>query len=203
MKLSNYFDLFRLLKFSKVITISSLLLALISVCSAIGYSYFLNKSLKKDQVYVIDSKGAAFVASIINDELDFRKPEIHDHLVKFHSLFFNINQNNFKTNTEKALNLIGEEGKHYFITLDKSGWYKSIKLNNLQQKIKIESIDINDQVYPYEAIVIAYTTVERIGSNKNISRKKYKASFTLINVERTMENPHGLMIEQYEIIEHE
>lgn len=203
MKLNKYFDLFRLLKFSKVITISSLLLALFSVCLAIGYSYYLNRLIGRNYIYVIDNKGEAFVASILNDEMDFRKPEIHNHLVNFHSFFYNINQNNFKANVDKALNLIGEEGKHYFITLDKSGWYKSIKLNNLQQKITIELIDINDQKYPYEATVHASTTVERIGSNKNVSQKKYIASFTLINVERTMENPHGLMIEQYEIIKHE
>lgn len=203
MKLNAYFDLFRLLKFSKVITISALFLALVSICTAIGYSYYLNNLITKDYVYVLDRKGGAFVASILENEMDFRKPEIHDHLIKFHELFYNINQHDFRANIDKALNLIGEEGKHYFITLDKSGWYRSIKLNNLQQNITIESIEINDQNYPYEATVYGQTTVSRIGFNKNVSLKKYMANLTLINVERTMDNPHGLMIEQYEIMKHE
>ena len=203
MDLNKYFDLFKLLKFSKIITICSLTLALFSVCFALGYSYYLNNSIDRSYVYILDNKGEAYIASILNDELDYRTPEIHHHLVSFHNLFFNINQNNQKVNIDKALNLIGEEGKHYFITLDKKGWYKSIKLNNLQQSINITSIDINDKIYPYVATVKGITSVSRVGGNEDTIKKEYIANLTLINVSRTMENPHGLMIEQYEIVKHE
>ena len=203
MDLNKYFDLFKLLKFSKIVTICSLILVLFSVSSALAYSYYLNTLIDKNYIYILDDKGAAYIASKLKNDLDFRNPEIHHHIILFHDLFFNIDQNNYKVNIDKALNLIGEEGKHYFITLDKSGWYKTIKLNNLQQSITINSIDINDKVYPYVATINGNTIVKRIGGNEITVQKEYIANLTLINVNRTMENPHGLMIEQYEIVKHE
>ncbi|MDB9836035.1 hypothetical protein OAC51_03930 [Flavobacteriaceae bacterium] len=203
MDLNKYFDLFKLLNFYKALTISSFVIAIFSISSAFGYSYYLNNLINKDYIYVLDSKGGAFVASIMNDGMGFRSPEIHHHLLKFHSLFYDIDQNNYQYNIDKALNLIGEDGKHFFITLDKSGWFKSIKMNNLKQSINIEKIEIDDKKYPYEAKVFGMTKVERIGGSKSSHQKEYIANLTLINVDRSIDNPHGLMIEQYEIVKHE
>ena len=204
MELKKYFDLDKLLKFSKIITICSLILASFSVLGSFFYAVQLNKKWDRNFIYVIDGKGQAFAASIIDNELSYRKPELNDFLIKFHNLFYNIDQNNYSSNTERALNLIGESGKNLFITLDKQGWYSSLKLNNLRQQITIDCLWINDQSYPYKSYLKGLTTVVRIGDDQKYQlKKKIEIECSLINVSRTMSNPHGLMIDYYNIVKHE
>lgn len=204
MELKKYFDLDKLLKFSKIITICSLILASFSVLGSFFYAVQLNKKWDRNFIYVIDGKGQAFAASIIDNELSYRKPELNDFLIKFHNLFYNIDQNNYSSNTERALNLIGESGKNLFITLDKQGWYSSLKLNNLRQQITIDCLWINDQSYPYKSYLKGLTTVMRIGDDQKYQlKKKIEIECSLINVSRTMSNPHGLMIDYYNIVKHE
>jgi conjugative transposon TraK protein len=192
-----------LLKFSKTITIISLIVTALSVFASLSYSFYLNKSLIKEKVYLLDgANGEVYTAKIIKEELTYREPEIYNHVMTFHKYFFDLDQYNYKRNTEKALNLIDDSGKNYYQTLLNEGWYNTLKLNNLVQKIEIDSININSVIYPYTAAVYGKTVVGRYGEEKDKLEKKIQIRCTLFDVARTRENPHGLIISNYNILYH-
>lgn len=191
-----------LLKFSKVITIVALIVALCSVVASLAYSFYLNKTLVKEKIYLLNgANGEVFTAKIVKEEFIYREPEIYNHLMNFHKYFFDLDQYNYELNTEKALNLIDDSGKNYYQTLVNDGWYNTLKLNNLVQKIEIDSINIKSDIYPYKASVYGKTFVYRFGheSEKDKQEKKIQANCILLDVGRTRENPHGLIISNYNI----
>jgi conjugative transposon TraK protein len=199
----NLLKIDSLLKFSKTITITSLVVTVLSVFASLAYSFYLNKSLIKEKIYLLDgANGEVYTAKIIKDELTYREPEIYNHLMTFHKYFFDLDQYNYKINTEKALDLIDDSGKNYYQTLVKEGWYNTLKLNNLVQKIEIDSININADVYPYTAAVYGKTAVFRYGEEKEKKEKKIQIRCTLFDVARTRANPHGLVISNYNILYH-
>lgn len=192
-----------LLKFSKTITIISLVVTFLSVFASLAYSFYLYKDSKKAQIYLMDgANGEVFTAKIIKDELTIREPEIYNHLITFHQHFFNLDQYNYQRNTEKALDLIDDSGKNYYQTLVNEGWYNSLKLNNLVQQIHIDSININPKVYPYKALIHGKTEVYRYGEEKDKLEKKIRISCVLYDVGRSRENPHGLLISNFNIVNH-
>ncbi len=189
-----------LLKFSKTITLVSLGISLLSVFASLSYVFYFNKKLIKEKIYMLDRNGDAFTAKIIKDELMYREPEINSHLKKFHEYFFNLDQYNYVKNIEKSLELIDESGKDYYLTLLNQGWYNSLKMNNLKQKIEIDSILVNVNKYPYSASLFGKTTV--FGEGREREEKIIKIHCILYDVARTRNNPHGLLISDYEILYH-
>lgn len=192
----------KLLKFSRTITFLSLGVTLLSVITCVLYVYYVNKNTKKQNIYVLNEKGQAFSAKIIDDELMYREPEIYSHLNTFHDYFFNLDQFNYEMNLEKALGLIDDSGKNYYLTLLSDGWYNSLKLNNLVQEIDLDSIHIDTEVYPFLSTLYGKTSVYRHGNYKEKKEKTITIHCELYNVARTMENPHGLLISNYNIINH-
>ena len=192
-----------LLKFSKTITIISLVVTVLSVFASLAYSFYLNETLIKEKVYLLDgANGEIYTAKIIKEELTYREPEIYNHLMTFHKYFFDLDQYNYKKNIEKALDLIDNSGKNYYQTLVNEGWYNTLKLNNLVQKIEIDSININSTIYPYTASVHGKTVVYRYGEEKEKKEKKIQIRCALYDVARTRQNPHGLVITNYNILYH-
>lgn len=192
----------KLLKFSRTITFIALGVTLLSVITCVLYVFYVNENTKKQSIYVLNKKGQAFSAKIIDDELMYREPEIYSHLKIFHNYFFNLDQFNYERNLGKALELIDDSGKNYYLTLLNDGWYNSIKLNNLVQEINIDSIYIDTERYPYFSTLYGKTSVYRHGKYKEKKEKTITINCELYNVSRTMENPHGLLISNYNIINH-
>lgn len=191
----------KLLKFSRTITFVALGVTLFSVMTCLLYVFYVNKA-KRQIIYVLNEKGQAFSAKIIDDELMYREPEIYSHLKIFHNYFFNLDQFNYEMNLEKALELIDDSGKNYYLTLLNDGWYNSLKLNNLVQEINLDSIKINTEEYPYLSTLYGKTSVYRHGEYNRKKEKTIEIRCKLYNVARTMENPHGLLISNYNIINH-
>jgi conjugative transposon TraK protein len=192
----------RLLLFSKTVTITAVFVAMISVLASLAYSFYLNKQLFKEHIYVLDGNGAAFSAKNIKQELMNREPEIRSHLTTFHKYFFNLDQYNYEENTNKALGLIDESGKNYYLNLFNSGWYSTLRMNSLVQEISFDSINMNADVYPYLASVYGKTNVYRYGEEINGTKKSIGIECKLFDVLRTQNNPHGLLISNYNILYH-
>lgn len=201
--MQNLLKIDSLLKFSKTITIVSLVVTFLSVFLSLIYSFYLNQTLAKEKVYLLDgANGEVYTSKLIKKELTYREPEIYNHLMTFHKFFFDLDQYNYKRNIEQALELIDDSGKNYYQTLVNEGWYNTLKLNNLVQKIEIDSININSKVYPYTASVYGKTGVYRFGEEKEKKEKKIEIRCSLTDVARTRENPHGLIISNYNILYH-
>ena len=134
---------------------------------------------------------------------DFRVEKVVDKVsqIKYHSemfykLFFEIDQNNFKTRTDNALYLIGESGKMLRNTYAERNWYTQIVQNNARITVDVDTIRVNDKVYPYEVEVSA---VMRITRESASSRRYINSHFIVKDVNNSDENPFGLMIENFTV----
>ena len=202
MEMKKLLKLDYLLKFSKTITLVALSVSFLSVFASFLYGIYLNKLNLKEKVYVLEGNGNVLIAKTVKDALMWREPEIHNHLKKFHEYFFNLDQYNYEKSLEKSLNLIDDSGKNYYLTLLNQGWYNSLKLNNLKQIIIIDSIKTNTETYPYWSSIYGKTEVYRYGEKKKKKEKKIEIQCRLYDVARTMDNPHGLLISNYNILYH-
>lgn len=191
-----------LLKFSKIVTLVALSISFLSISASLIYGFYLNKLNLKEKIYVLEGNGNVLIAKSVKDALMWREPEIRNHLKKFHNYFFNLDQFNYQQNIEKALGLIDESGKNYYLTLRNQGWYNSLKLNNLAQRIIIDSISTNTKTYPYWGFIYGKTEVYRYGEMKKKKEKTIQIQCRLYDVARTIENPHGLLISNYDILHH-
>ncbi|MCX2681929.1 hypothetical protein OOZ15_18400 [Galbibacter sp. EGI 63066] len=193
----------RLLIFLKKMAMFSIILSLVSVLASLSYGVYLQKKLSKSQVYILDRNTMAYTAKVVKDELTYREPEIINHMKLFQKYFFNLDQFNYKKHLEKALNLIDDSGKNYYLTLKSDGWYQNLKMNNLIQKFELDSIKVDVKEYPYSASIYGKTIVYKYGDEKGGDRKRIGINCKLYDVSRTVDNPHGLMISKYHILYHE
>jgi type IV secretory pathway TrbF-like protein len=163
------------------------------------WAYFATLNIK-NTAYVLTKDGQAALINIIpENEIDtYRLPEIKHHIKMFHLDFWEIDQFSYERKIDKALYLSGDSGKKLYKTLLANGHFAKISTENLAQKIEIDSISVNDKIYPYQASIYAKLKVLRT-DQKTESINSFYAHFVLYNVSRTNENPHGLLIENYQL----
>ena len=166
---------------------------------SLTWAFFTTQSIR-DTAYVLTKDGKAALMQGVNvSEIDaYRKPEILNHVRMFHTAFWEIDEFNYKRNIDKALYLAGTSGKQLYKTLDANGHFAKISTENLKQKLIIDSIQVNDQVKPYQGIFYGKLRVLRT-DQKTESINELRAKFVLHNVSRTDKNPHGLLIENYHL----
>ena len=175
--LIKYFDTiesgFRRMKF---LTLSAVALAVAvpSVSIALSYS-FVNR--RTGSVYVVTG-GEASLARLSDGE-SVRDLEVRDHVSRFHELMFNL------------------AGYDYYQMLSETDFYARLIAANASQQIAIDSMAVNMGVYPYEAEVTGKLYVMRQSS---ITAYDFESRCSLVNIERSESNPHGLMIEKFRVV---
>lgn len=181
----------------KIITISSIIAIFLT---ALGGFYLYTKGYKElsSQIYVLDN-GAAFSASS-QDASITRKDEINDHVLRFHELMFNVppNRDMIRSNLERALDLADRSAYNYYNDLQETGFYNRLVQNNAYQQMDVESVEINMDSYPYEVILRGYQYVNR---ESNVSQYTLVTRCKVLNAPRTKVNLHGLMINDFNVIE--
>lgn len=153
-------------------------------------------ALMQSRVYVIDS-GAAFSATAV-DVAVAREDEVRDQVVRFHELFFNIppDISMVNRNLEKALLLADKSAYDYFENLKESGYYRKLTSADAFQQVEIKDVVIDMTSYPYRVRVVANQWVTR---KSNMSMFTLETSCTLVNVPRSSNNLHGLMIQNFSV----
>lgn len=150
-------------------------------------------------VYVVDNKGQAFSAT--QQQAGFsREDEVKDQSVRFHELFFNITPSNelIKRNVERALEISDKSVYSYYNNQQEQGYYKQFVSANATQQIAVDSVKVNMRVHPYQVVtyVTEYVTRETV-MQKNILVTRC----SMLEVNRSEKNVHGLQIEQFEVID--
>ena len=174
-----------------------LIVCIISIASSMIWAFMVSVSFR-DRAFVLSKDGAAAFATGVNiNEIDtYRRPEIVSHVRRFHELFWNIDQFNYEKKSNKSFYLIGDSGKQIYLSLKAQGHYAKIESQNLVQKLEIDSVQVDDQVIPYKAMVYGKLIVNRT-DQKSRTLNSFKSFFDVYNVSRTENNPHGLLIENY------
>ena len=173
-----------------------------AVIIAVGSVMISGKMMQEgnDKIYVVD-KGSAVMAARTDEDL-YRDLEAKDHVSRFHELMFNISPSSesIKRNLDKALVMSDKSAYDYYMDLSERGFYQRMISANISQEIVVDSIKVNMTGYPYDAKTYGRLFLLR---ESNITAYNFESSCRLVDVERSQNNPHGLMIEKFTVTKNE
>lgn len=173
------------LRKTMIIVIVLCCICMFSLAGALIYVY----QTASNNIYVVD-KGGAIVSAFKKDLQGEKKAEIDNHVRMIYNIFFTYDPNNVKSQTTKALPLMGEQGRLLNQTFINSGWYDNAIQNNLISEAFVDSIKIDVNREPYQFQSFGKQKIRRF--NK-IEIRALNLSGSLVNVSRVIEkNPHGL-----------
>lgn len=162
------------------------------------YSSYAYAQKQNEKIYVLD-QGKSLVLALQSDRVANKAIEAKDHINRFHELFFTLSPsaNAIKYNIGKALQLANKNVYTYYKDLQESGYLNRIISSSISQNIEIDSISLDMNVYPYKAVTYArqYILRESVITEKNLVTR-----CDLVDISRSDDNPHGLMIEKFEVV---
>ena len=193
-QMKNIDSAFRLIRsFTMLVIIGCFIL-----CSFTLYKSFRLVSEIQGKVYIL-ANGKALEA-FASDRKDNIPVEARDHVKNFHHLFFTLDPDDkvIQANITKALYLADASAKREYDNLKENGYYSNIISGNISQQIKVDSVSIDINKYPYH--FRCYATLSIIRTTSTVSRNLITEGF-LRNVSRSDNNPHGFLIERWATIE--
>lgn len=184
----------QLRRVSVISLLSSAMVAIISVAASLYYA-----QLQREKIYVLD-QGKSLILALQEDVIASRDIEVKDHVARFHELFFNIapSAQNITYNINRALRLSDKSAYDYYCNMAESGYYNQIIQGSISQNIHIDSLAVDISNTPYT--VTTYAKMYTLRST-SITESTLVTSCELIDVSRSDDNPHGLLIEKFRVIE--
>lgn len=193
-KMKNIDTAFRHIRmFSIVVVICSVMLS----CFIAYKSYELAQKVQS-RIYIL-ANGKALEA-YASDRKDNIPVEAKDHVKTFHQYFFTLDPDDkvIQFNITKALYLADASAKRAYDNLRENGYYTNIISGNISQQIKVDSIQVDINKYPY--YFRCYATQSIIRTTSIVSRSLVTEGY-LRNVSRSDNNPHGFLIERWTTID--
>lgn len=193
-KLKNIDSAFKHVRgFTIVVVIAFSLVSLFAL-----YKSFSLVSLMQNKIYILANAKA--LEAYASDRKDNIPIEARDHVKTFHSLFFTLDPDDkvIRDNVTKALYLADDTAKRIYDDLKENGYYAGIISGNISQTIKVDSVSVNTNAYPYP--FRCYATQKIIRPTSIVNRSLITEG-NLRNVSRSDNNPHGFLIERWNTIE--
>ncbi|RFZ90056.1 conjugative transposon protein TraK [Mucilaginibacter conchicola] len=184
--------------FSHVKRFSYLLITgcVIISCFAL-FKSFEATQMASEHIYILANGKAleAFAA----DRKDNIPVEARDHVKSFHQLFFNLDPDEkvISANIGKALYLADETAKNQYNDLKEKSYFNNLISGNISQRVNVDSIALDMNVYPY--YFKCYATEKLIRATSTTDRSLITQGY-LRNVSRSDNNPHGFLIEKWETL---
>lgn len=193
--LKNIETSFRQIRFFGIVFVC---LCAVIVCYSVWNSYKFAEA-QRQRIYVLDG-GKSLMLALSQDLSQNRPVEAREHVRRFHELFFTLSPDRsaIESNINRALFLADKSAFRYFQNLTESGYYNRIISGSINQKLQVDSIAFNFDVYPYQARTYARQLIIR---ESNITERSLITRSNLINSVRSDNNPHGFTMENFEIIE--
>jgi len=173
------------------------------LCAGItGYSVWSSYAFAEEQrqkIYVLD-EGKSLMLALSQDLSQNRPVEAREHVKRFHELFFTLSPDKsaIESNINRALFLVDKSAFKYYQDMQEKGYYNRIVSGNINQIIQIDSIACNLDTYPYKTTVYAKQMIIRAS---NVTERSMVTRCDLRNSVRSDNNPHGFIMERFEIIE--
>ena len=198
--LNKYFNnietSFRKMKFVTVLALVSA--TVIAVGSVAASGWLLEKA--NGTIYVVD-KGSAVMATRSQED-SHRELEARDHIIRFHELMFNLSPSaeSIQRNLDRALVMSDRSAYDYWMDLSERGFYQRLVSANISQEFVADSISVDMLSYPHT--VKTYGKIYLLRES-NITAYQFESNCRLVDVERSQNNPHGLMIERFNVTRNE
>lgn len=162
------------------------------------YKSFSLVSAMQGKIYIL-ANGKALEA-YSSDRKDNIPVEARDHIKTFHALFFTLDPDDkaIDANIKKALYLADGSAKRVYDDLKENGFYSGLISGNVNQTIRIDSVLVDIDAYPYRFRCHATQDIIRPTS---ITTRSLLTEGSLRNVSRSDNNPHGFLIERWNTID--
>ena len=149
------------------------------------------------RVYIID-EGAAFAAHIGDDRSLSMELEIEDHVGRFHEHLFSLSPS--KRAIEESLEAAYRMSDRSVYDYAEKGYYSRMVSANISQQIIVDSVRTETGKKPYMV-----RTYSRLFVLRESSAAEYSIQSTceVVPVNRSSDNPHGLMIEKFRVVSQE
>lgn len=181
----------------RIFTAVIILACTVISCFAIAKSFLLVAQMQ-EKVYIL-ANGKA-IEAFASDRKENIPVEARDHIKSFHQYFFTLDPDDkvIQANITKALYLADGSAKREYDNLKENGYYANIIAGNISQQIRVDSIQVSLESYPYS--FRCFATQNLIRATSTVSRSLITTG-NLRNVSRSDNNPHGFLIERWETIE--
>ncbi|WP_436414958.1 conjugative transposon protein TraK [Petrimonas sp.] len=169
------------------------------VCvSVIGFALWKSYAFaekQREKVYVLDN-GKSLMVALSQDAAINRPVEAREHVRRFHELFFTLapDKDAIETNMKRAFDLSDKSTYNYYKDLAEKGYYTRILSGNVNQRVQIDSMQCNFDVYPYRITTFARQFIIR---SSNITERSLITDCSLINSVRSDNNPQGFILENF------
>lgn len=175
--------------------------ALLCLCIT-GYAIFASYNFAEAQrrkIYVLD-QGKSLMVALSQDASLNRPVEIREHVRRFHELLFTLSpeKSAIESNINRALALADESGYKVYKDLLEQGYYNRIISSNAMQRIEIDSLSTDFDHYPYRVRLFGRLKIIR---SSNLTIRSLVTEQYLSNSVRSDNNPQGLLIERFTILE--
>lgn len=180
-----------------------IVILVISSCSLVivfcVWSSFRFAEAQRQKIYVLD-QGKSLILALSQDLSQNRPVEAREHVRRFHELFFTLSPDKMaiESNMQRAMNLSDKSAFNYYQDLSEKGYFKRLISANINQYIQIDSVICNFDRYPYTAKTFAKQLILR---ESNVTERSLITTCKLLNSVRSDNNPHGFIIENFEVIE--
>lgn len=168
------------------------------LCGFVLYKSYQLAAITESKVYVLVNGKA--LEALAADRKDNIPVEARDHVKTFHIDFFTLDPDDkvIQANIAKALYLADGSAKRQYENLKENGYYSNVIAGNISQQITVDSVDVNVNRYPY--YFKCYCT-QKIIRTSSISYRSLITEGYLRNVSRSDNNPHGFLIERWNMLE--
>ncbi|NDW11192.1 conjugative transposon protein TraK [Dysgonomonas sp. 520] len=154
---------------------------------------------QRQKIYVLDD-GKSLKLALSQDLSQNRPVEAREHIKRFHELFYTLSPDKsaIEGNIKRALFLSDRTAFNHYRDLSEKGYYNRIISGNINQRIEIDSVKCNFEVYPYDVITYARQYIIR---ERNITERSLITASKLQNSVRSDNNPHGFILEGFTVLE--
>ena len=168
----------------------------------VGYSLWKSYQFaekQREKIYVLDD-GKSLMLALSQDLSQNRPVEAREHVKRFHELFYTLSPDKeaIESNIQRSLFLADKSAFIQYKNLSENGYYNRIVSGNINQNVHIDSIVCDFDSYPYKVITYARQTIIRESS---ITERSLITHCQLLNSVRSDNNPHGFILEAFEIQE--
>lgn len=188
----------------KAFSLTRIYLILITLISVVISGYAIYSSYQfaeaqRDKIYVLEN-GQPLLLALSHNVEENRTAEAKSHVKRFHEYFFTISPEKtaIEYNVNKALFLADNMAADYYIKLKEDGFYERIISAGILCEVMIDSVVIDDTIYPYKAYTYGKTSIIR---SSNITYRNLETICELLNSTRTENNPHGFIIENWKVLD--
>lgn len=187
--LENYKSAFNL---TKLVTI----VAIVGSFSFAGFVWVKSQQqldFYRKYVYVLTKSGDIYIGESKNSD-ETRIFEYNDAIRDVYTLWYSFDENSYQRNIEKALYLLGNCGKKMKADYDAEGILTKLREKNLVLSVTITDLKIN--VKNKSGYI---TGIQTIAINENVVKRNMNAQFTLFDVDRSDNNPHGVKFDNWTV----